>query len=221
MAGMPELANVPRERTGGGVHLVFICRDVPAEILAAKKAPTVAINDAVSAELYKDGLNIVLSPSVHPNGHRYTWEVTGPIPEVRWADISRWFGFGVEEPKRRGRPPKEKPWWSKWREDLRTLDLVKVMSELGRLGECVDPDESKWSVACPWEHEHSGDKRGAGTDTVIFNKPEAMPGFRCLHSHCDARGIRELVEWAEERQPGIISAKVSGLWHSQHVPNGR
>lgn len=205
MAGMPELANVPRERTGGGVHLVFICRDVPAEILATKKAPTVAINDAVSAELYKDGLNIVLSPSVHPNGHRYTWEVTGTIPEVRWADVARWFGFGVEEPKRRGRPPKEKPWWSKWREDLRTLDLVKVMGELGRLGECVDPDESKWSIACPWEHEHSGDKRGAGTDTVIFNKPETMPGFRCLHSHCEARGIRELVEWAEERQPGIIA----------------
>jgi DNA polymerase-1 len=211
MAGMPELANVPRERTGGGVHLVFICRDLPEEIRAAKKAPTVAINDAVSAELYKDGLNIVLSPSVHPNGHRYVWEVTGTIPEVRWADIARWFGFGVEEPKRRGRPPKEKPWWSKWREDLRTLDLVKVMETLGRLGECVDADESKWSVACPWEHEHSGEKRGVGTDTVIFNKPETMPSFRCLHSHCEARDIRELVEWAEERQSGIIAANCTDL----------
>lgn len=211
MAGMSELAQVPRERTGGGAHLVFICRNVPAEILAAKKAPSVAINDAVSAELYKDGLNIVLSPSVHSNGHRYTWEVTGTIPEVRWADIARWFGFGVEEPQRRGRPPKEKPWWSKWREDLHTLDLVKVMGDLGCLGGCVDPNQAKWAVACPWEHEHSGDKRGAGTDTVIFNKPENMPGFRCLHSHCEARAIRELVEWAEERQPGIIAEHCTAL----------
>ncbi len=219
MAGMPELAEVPRERTGGGVHLVFICRDVPAGILAARKAPTVAINDAVSAELYKDGLNIVLSPSVHPNGHRYNWEVTGAIPEVGWADIARWFGFGAEEQKRRGRPPKEKPWWAKYPQDLRTLDLVKVMGELGLVGGCVDPGECKWSVACPWEQGHSGDKRGEGTDTVIFNKPGTMPGFSCLHAHCEARGIRELVEWAEESRPGIIAAHCSDMrvWE----PGGR
>ncbi len=219
MAGMPELAEVPRERTGGGVHLVFICRDVPAGILAARKAPTVAINDAVSAELYKDGLNIVLSPSVHPNGHRYNWEVTGAIPEVGWADIARWFGFGAEEPKRRGRPPKEKPWWAKYPQDLRTLDLPGLMRELGMLGECLDPDEGKWSVRCPWEDGHSGDKRGAGTDTVIFSKPETMPGFRCLHAHCGERGIRELVGWAEEQRPGIIAAHCADLrvWE----PGGR
>jgi DNA polymerase-1 len=211
MANIPALANAPRERTAGGVHLVFICRDLPEEILAAKKAPTVTINEAVSAELYKDGLNIVLSPSVHPSGHRYTWEVTGPIPEVRWAEIARWFGFETPEPKRRGRQPKEKPWWAKWREDLRTLNLVKVMRELGRLGECADPDAAKWSVRCPWESEHSGDKEGAGTDTVIFNKPETLPAFRCLHSHCDSRTIGELLEWADTQTPGIVSENCGQL----------
>lgn len=211
LAGVEDLGAVPRERTGGGVHLVFICRDLPDEIVKAKKAPTVKINDAVSAELYKDGLNIVLSPSVHPNGHRYAWEVTGPIPEVRWADLCRWFGFTTPEPKKRGRPPKEKPWWSKWKEDLRSFDLVKVMGDLGHLGECVDPDESKWSVRCPWESEHSGDQRGPGTDTVIFNKPEMMPAFRCLHSHCESRGLRELVEWIEERSPGTVAANCPDL----------
>lgn len=211
LAGMPELAGVPRERTGGGVHLVLICRDLPDEILAAKKAPTVRINDRVNAELYKDGLNVVLSPSVHPNGHRYSWEVTGPIPEVPWSDIARWFGFATPEPKRKGRPPKEKPWWSKWREDLRSLDLVKVMGDLGHLGECVDADESKWSARCPWEHGHSGDKQGAGSDTVVFNRPETMPAFRCLHSHCDGRDIRDLLEWAESRKPGIVAANCANL----------
>ncbi len=211
LAGVPELVGVPRERTGGGVHLVFRCNDLPEGILKARKAPTVQITDDVTAELYKDGLNIVLSPSVHPNGHRYGWEVTGEIPEVAWDDLCRWFGFSVDEPKPKGRPKKEKPWWSKWKEDLRTFDLVKVMGDLGHLGECVDPDESKWSVRCPWEHEHSGDPQDPGTDTIIFNKPETMPAFRCLHSHCESRGLRELVDWIEKRSPGIVAASCSDL----------
>ena len=45
------------------------------------------INDAVTAELYFDGLNIVLSPSVHKSGHTYSWEVTGDIPEVKWERL--------------------------------------------------------------------------------------------------------------------------------------
>ena len=29
LATQPELSQVPRERTGGGAHLAFICRDIP------------------------------------------------------------------------------------------------------------------------------------------------------------------------------------------------
>ena len=123
--------------------------------MKAKKAPTCQINDKVSAELYLDGLNLVLSPSVHKSGHTYIWEITGDIPDVKWADLCRWFGFSAPEAKKRGRPSKEKPWWSRWNEDLRTLDLAGVMEDLGRLGACLDPDTNKWSVRCPWESEHS------------------------------------------------------------------
>ena len=224
LASMPDLASVPRERTAGGAHLVFICHDLPDEVRVLRKAMTVRIDDKVSAELYKDGLNIVLSPSVHPNGHTYIWEVTGPVPEVKWADLCRWFGFTTPEPKRRGRPPKEKPWWSKWKEDLRSLDLVEAMGELGHLGECLDPDESKWSVRCPWENEHSGGPKGAGTDTIIFNKSGTIPSFRCLHSHCESRGLRELVEWIEERSPGIVGSNCRSLrvWEpGSKNPEGR
>jgi len=208
----PELAGVPRERTGGGAHLVFICRDLPEKIARAKKAPSVQVNDAVTAELYVDGLNIVLSPSVHKNGHTYSWEVTGRIPEVSWARLSQWFGFETPETGKRGRPPKEKPWWAKWREDLRTLDLVKVSRELGILGDCIDPDAAKWSVRCPWHDRHSDRPKGEpGSDTVIFNAPETMPAFRCLHAHCEDRGAREFIEWCEERQPGIIAAHCADI----------
>ena len=208
LAEQDDLAEVPRERTGGGAHLVFRCYDLPDKIQGAKKAPTVQINEAVSAELYVDGLNIVLSPSVHKSGHTYAWEVTGPIPKVKWDDLCRWFGFTTPEEKRRGRPKKEKPWWAKWQEDLRTLDLVKVAKELGILGDCIDPDTTKWTVRCPWHDQHSDAAKGEpGSDTIIFNAPETMPAFRCLHSHCDGRTFKDLVEWCEERQPGIIASR--------------
>ena len=212
LATLPDLATVPRERTGGGAHLAFICRDMPEEILKARKAPVCRINDKVSAELYLDGLNIVLSPSVHKSGHTYIWEVTGDIPEVKWADLCRWFGFSVPETKKRGRPSKEKPWWSRWNEDLRTLDLAGVMEDFGLLGGCLDPDTNKWSVRCPWESEHSnGTADAPGSDTIIFNQPETMPGFRCLHAHCESRGIRDVVEWAEKQKPGIIASRCANL----------
>ena len=95
LATMPELAAVPRERTGGGAHLAFICRDLPEAILKSKQAPTCKINDKVDAELYLNGLNLVLSPSVHKSGHQYTWEVTGEIPQVSWHQLCQWFGFAT------------------------------------------------------------------------------------------------------------------------------
>jgi DNA polymerase-1 len=212
LATQPDLVAVPRERTGGGAHLAFICRDIPEEVMKSKKAPTCQINDAVTAELYLDGLNLVLSPSVHKSGHTYSWEVTGDIPEVSWNNLCRWFGFSAPEAKKRGRPSKEKPWWARWNEDLRTLDLAGVMEDLGRLGTCLDPDHNKWSVRCPWESDHTGGVSDApGSDTIIFNQPETMPGFKCLHSHCESHGIRDLVEWAEAQKPGIIAARCSNL----------
>jgi len=212
LATQPELAAVPRERTGGGVHLAFICRDIPEDVMKLKKAPTCQLNDKIGAELYLDGLNLVLSPSVHKSGHTYIWEITGDIPEVKWADLCRWFGFSAPEAAKRGRPSKEKPWWSRWNEDLRTLDLAGVMEDLGRLGACLDPDTNKWSVRCPWESEHSGGANDApGSDTIIFNRAETMPGFRCLHAHCESRGIKDVVEWAENQKPGIIAARCANL----------
>ena len=212
LATQADLAAVPRERTGGGAHIAFICRDIPEVVIKAKKAPTCQINDKVSAELYLDGLNLVLSPSVHKSGHLYSWEVTGDIPEVSWVQLCRWFGFSAPEAKKRGRPGKEKPWWSKWEQDLRTLDLAGVMEDLNHLGECLDPDHNKWSVRCPWEADHTGGVAEApGSDTIIFNQPETMPGFKCLHSHCESHGIRDLIEWAEAQKPGIITSRCANL----------
>ena len=44
LSTQPELTSVPRERTGGGAHLLFICRDLPDGVLKTKKAVAAPIN---------------------------------------------------------------------------------------------------------------------------------------------------------------------------------
>jgi DNA polymerase-1 len=202
LATKPELDHAPRERTGGGAHLSFICRDLPESVLKSKKAVTCQINDKVSAELYFDGLNIVLSPSVHKSGHRYVWETTGTIPEVSWEQLCHWFGFETPESAKRGRPKKDSAWWSAFNGDLATLDIVALFRRAGRLGDCIDPDQQKWAVRCPWDHDHSKQHDGIGTDTAIF--ASEPPGFKCLHAHCAERSIKDVLEWFESQQSGIV-----------------
>ncbi len=206
LAGIPSLASVPRERSGGGVHLVFRCRDLPVPVQMAKSALAHQINDAITAELFVPGLPLVLSPSVHVTGHKYHWEVTGEIPLVTWGDLRAWFGFDAEAGKKQGRK-KDLSWKNRWSGDLRTVNLPAVLGELEMLGECLDPDTDKWSILCPWRGDHSGDD-GNSPDggTVIFNQPERLPGFKCLHAHCAARKAKDLLEWIEAARPGLIDS---------------
>jgi len=211
LAEQPSLTDFPRERTGGGAHFVFICRDIPPAVAKSNKAPTAMINGAVMAELYLDGMNIVVSPSVHKNGSHYQWEVTGAIPEVKWGQFKNWFGFTEPETKKRGRPAKEKPWWAKFKGDLKTLAAVALFRAAEILGDCLDPDEDKWAVVCPWKAEHSRDTGGSGTDTVLYCKEGSVPGFKCLHAHCADRTIQDVLEVLEHQSPGIVDKHCAKL----------
>jgi DNA polymerase-1 len=228
LATQPQLAAVPRERTGGGAHLLFICRDLPDAVAKAKKAISTKVTEAVGAELYGDGMNIVVSPSIHKGGCRYEWEVTGPIPEVGWAQLCQWFGFAQPETAKRGRPAKEKPWWAKFKGALHTLDAVALFREAELLGDCIDPDEGKWSVRCPWEQEHSDAKGGDGrdSDTVLFQpeRGDEPPGFKCLHAHCAERSLRDVLDFLEERTHGCVDrhCREMRVWQEgQAAPDGR
>lgn len=110
----PHLIHVPRERTAGGAHLHFICPDLPEALLNARKALVQSLNDNVTAELYTSGLNLVVAPSVHKSGHRYTWEVTGEIPEVKWGVLAAWFDFALPEKKKPGGRWKPAKWWLRY-----------------------------------------------------------------------------------------------------------
>jgi DNA polymerase I len=206
LASQRELYLVPRERTGGGAHLVFICRDLPHCVLTSKKALSSKINEAVTAELYTEGMNIVVSPSLHKGGTRYEWEVKGGIPEVSWQDLQRWFAFQEPDAKKRGRPQKEKPWWSQFKGALHTLDAVALFREAGLLGGCIEPDEGKWSVTCPWEREHTEPGKARESDTVIFSSASTddLPGFKCLHAHCADRTLKDVIQALEAASPGIV-----------------
>jgi hypothetical protein len=49
-------------------------------------------------------------------------------------------------------------------------------------------------VACPWRDAHSNQDTEA-----IVTEPGASPaagwGYRCLHSHCSARHIGDVLDW--------------------------
>lgn len=193
----------------------------------AKNAITTQITDAVTAEFYTDGMNLVVSPSVHKSGARYAWDVMGKVPEVTWAQIRQWLGFAEPESAKRGRPLKEKPWWARFKGALHSLDAMALFREADLLGYSIDPDASKWSVCCPWERDHSGAKGGNGcdTDTVILQGESAgsPPGFKCLHAHSAERSLKEVLEALDDQKSGRADRHCRGLmgwdarfplWHS-------
>ena len=220
LADQSELTSVPRERTGGGAHLLFICRDLPEAVLKSKQAITSQINEKVTAELYLDGLNIVVSPSIHKSGHRYCWEVTGLIPEVSWHQLKAWFQFADPATVHRGRPKKDAPWWAQFRGDLHTLDILAMFREAGRLGSCLDPDASKWAVRCPWDQEHSVRQEVIGSDTAVF--AAEPPGFKCLHAHCAERSMKDMCEWFEQQHPGWVDkhCREQRVWEEGQTDRG-
>jgi len=206
----PELTSIPRERTGGGVHIHVRCDDLPTFKKAGgkpyEKALVAPLNDQVTAELYFDGLNLVLSPSTHENGHIYRWEVFGSIPTVTWLELQKWFGFenpagNKVAPKRKpGRPRKEAEWWEHYKGDLKTLRLGDLFDKLGLKGNLLNADEDKWSVNCPWHKEHSDGGTGWNpnkSSTVIWNKKGEFPTFNCLHAHCEGKELKEVLEFGK------------------------
>lgn len=137
------------------------------------------------------------------------------MPEISWETLKEWFGFlepdAEKEPASKSvgkiKAPKGKPWWAKFKGELSTLDLKALLAD--NLGRCLDPDKHQWSVRCPWCQEHADQGRDwtpNSTDTVVFNPPNQVPGFKCLHAHCDGRNIAALLDHLELNNPGCVDA---------------
>jgi hypothetical protein len=184
------------------------------------------INDAVSAELYVDGLNIVLSPSVHKSGHTYSWEVTGDIPEVGWPTSAA--GSASAPEAKKPRPP------GKGKAVVVAVERGPAHARSGEggpragpPGRLPRPGHNKWSVRCPWEAEHTGPRPTPRIGHGDLQPPETMPGFRCLHSHCDHAGHPRVGRVGEDsaarhhRRPLLESAGLDPWQEPPGTPEDR
>jgi hypothetical protein len=76
--------------------------------------------------------------------------------------------------------------------DYASLDVVAWFAAhglyVGRLSGHVH------GVRCPWSQTHSTPSPKNGGDCVIFESDgESWPGFHCKHSHCQGRGVRDVL----------------------------
>ena len=213
LAEHPELASIPRHDTHNGAHFVLHCVDLPKwkkESGRPHYEPLLneQLAESTTAGLYhSDHSNIIVPPSVHPNGGTYRWSVFGRIPEVSWAWLQKTFGFTAPEEAHESRKRKVKKgaWFERYEDDLRSLDLLKLLEKLGVETELLNADEKKHAVPCPWRAEHTGGNADQlSSATVVFLPENKFPVFKCLHDHCNDRSLEHLLDWAEGKIPGIV-----------------
>lgn len=76
--------------------------------------------------------------------------------------------------------------------DLATLDVAGWFHAHGAYRRYVGG--GMHAVRCPWEHEHTTPDDEGSTSTVVWEGKERLwPNFKCLHAHCDGRGIRDVL----------------------------
>lgn len=153
----------------------------------------------------------------HPDGMMYQVLVERMVKVIRWADISDYIDECLMRVDTVSNREKLRQYdWT--REEayrkvtFETLDLKGLMRELG-IETRGTSDPRKWALKCPWIREHTS---GMGMlDATIWQWPNAeyWPSFKCFHAHCENKGLRELLEWAEYRVPGITekyTGKIKG-----------
>ena len=153
--------------------------------------------------------------------------ICGDIPEVSWEWLQSKFGFvqpkEAHEPRKAAK--KKGQWQDQYEGDLCSLNLLGLLAKLGIEATLIDADQDKHSILCPWHAEHSGSqKTDGGSDTVVFSPESARPGFKCLHDHCSSRSLKELLEWAEAKDSGIVDRFCARkrIWEEgQDAPDGR
>ncbi|TDR04343.1 hypothetical protein [Paraburkholderia silvatlantica] len=78
------------------------------------------------------------------------------------------------------------------RGDLGTLDAVAWFA--GHNAYLRPLGRGKHAVACPWSGEHSAQGGPLDSSTVMWEaQGGTWPTFHCSHSHCEGRGIRDVL----------------------------
>jgi Bifunctional DNA primase/polymerase, N-terminal len=210
----PVLSKLPQHLTRGGVHLVFICPDMPKWVRVNgrpyRDRLVAEVTSQIRAELFHcDHNNIILPPSVHSlDNFIYTWTILGEVPVLAWKEILALYAWIIPGQTQRppGRPKKEPPWFHRYHGFIGSLDLVGLLTELKVPVDLIDAEDCKYRIKCPWEKEHSETRsNGRDTSTVIWQPGTPhWPSFKCLHSHGPSHSLEHVLAWAEEQTPGIV-----------------
>ncbi len=75
--------------------------------------------------------------------------------------------------------------------DLRTIDWEELIRAKGLFRKKASAD--KILVHCPWESDHT--TTGGESETAIFHRKGSVGAFKCLHAHCQERGVKDLLEF--------------------------
>ena len=99
---------------------------------------------------------------------------------------------------RRPQPPAPRPAQSIDGDgDYTTLDIAGWFEAHGHYRRPLDG--GMHAVRCPWNSDHSNVDTEQSTATVVWEPTgRCWPNFRCLHAHCDGRGIKDVLQaWGD------------------------
>lgn len=152
------------------------------EGVAGKCVFQYASNPAWRIELLAKGQQW-LAQGVHPSGAAY--ELRNTQSAILRTNKRELFGLleslGYEQVSE-AKAPKKKP--------------DAVVAAMRARGLVLDESPERVAVTCPWAHEHTSP--ATGTDSVYFRphtRGHAEAQYKCLHSHCAARNIRDLTSF--------------------------
>jgi hypothetical protein len=192
---LPETPRVLSGSGDGSTHLYFLAPEgVPFR-------PSAGPGLDVKHQGY-----VLLPESLHENGRVYRHDVGAHLFETPIVDLPEsWLAYLRNRPKPPALPSSGI--------DAANSLLGHAFAAAGWLGDALPNGRRR--VRCPWLLEHSperdGTRRGAGQDSSTVLLPSAegriVGGFRCLHAHCVARGLRHVLAalpaaalWAGEQK---------------------
>ena len=132
---------------------------------------------------------------------------------------SRRSGSSFRGRKRRNRKrSRRSPFTSIFKGDFKYLDLVKLAEALELAPELLDAEEGKYAITCPWSSEHTETAQADSPrrSSTRKNSGAGWPGFKCLHSHCEARefeGFPHMGREPGERNRRLGIARKMRVWH--------
>lgn len=91
-------------------------------------------------------------------------------------------------------------------ENIRAFILVRQALMNSGMMKHYEADLGGWAdIRCPWTAEHTGLIDNGAAIRIPDEDNSWFGAFKCHHGSCENRGWRELTEWLNEEQGGLLS----------------